>query len=142
MHWGNVKGGNWVQVVESGVRLISCATRELLHEWKHPDGKPVSVCACNLTQVLVASGPDVHYLKVEPAGGGVRDRLSRFSPVLHLFGCPGGVSLAEEWLHLEFPRYRELIGRPGMGELCPKLDFRGWWWRGGPRWSTRWRAWT
>lgn len=76
LYFGNIAGGRWVQILESGVRLISCASRELVAEWSFPDGKKISACTCNSTQIVVASGSEVRHLRVAAAaaaggGGGV-----------------------------------------------------------------------
>jgi DNA damage-binding protein 1 len=45
----------WVQVTHVSVRLVDCATLDLVHEWK-PDGATITVAATNPSQVLVALG--------------------------------------------------------------------------------------
>jgi DNA damage-binding protein 1 len=68
LYCGNVVGDNWIQVVESAVRLIACSSRELIAEWSFPDGKKISACSCNTVQLMVASGRDLRYLKVRADG--------------------------------------------------------------------------
>ena len=68
LYCGNVKGGKWIQVAENSIRLIDATTRELVSEWSHPSKKPISACACNWTQVVVACGSDLRYLRVGADG--------------------------------------------------------------------------
>ncbi|KAJ8627269.1 hypothetical protein MRB53_020576 [Persea americana] len=45
-----------VQVTASSVRLVSSTSRELLNEWKAPQGFSVNVATANASQVLLATG--------------------------------------------------------------------------------------
>lgn len=37
----------------------------MVDEWKPPGGRMISVCGCNLTQVVCAAGPALFYLEVK-----------------------------------------------------------------------------
>ena len=37
----------------------------MVDEWKPPGGRMISVCGCNLTQVVCAAGPAIFYLEVK-----------------------------------------------------------------------------
>ncbi|XP_069681912.1 DNA damage-binding protein 1 isoform X1 [Periplaneta americana] len=61
---GNVDHDQIIQVTPSSARLISVDTKQLIHEWKPPSEKTISVVACNVTQVLCATGSDLFYLEI------------------------------------------------------------------------------
>lgn len=61
---GNVDHDQIIQVTPLSARLISVDTKQLLHEWKPPSEKTISVVACNITQVLCAAGSDLYYLEI------------------------------------------------------------------------------
>lgn len=61
---GNVTGDQIIQVTTSSVRLVSCDSRQLVCEWRHPTGKNISVCACNCEQLVVAVGCELYYLEI------------------------------------------------------------------------------
>ncbi|XP_023704861.1 DNA damage-binding protein 1 isoform X1 [Cryptotermes secundus] len=61
---GNVDHDQIIQVTPLSARLISVDTKQLLHEWKPPSEKTISVVACNVTQVLCAAGSDLYYLEI------------------------------------------------------------------------------
>ncbi|KDR10581.1 DNA damage-binding protein 1 isoform X1 [Zootermopsis nevadensis] len=61
---GNVDHEQIIQVTPSSARLISVDTKQLIHEWKPPSEKTISVVACNVTQVLCAAGSDLYYLEI------------------------------------------------------------------------------
>ena len=65
---GNTDSGHIVQVTPGSVRLISAATRDCLHTWSPPADKLISVCGCNASQVLVASGSILFYIEISKEG--------------------------------------------------------------------------
>ena len=65
---GNTDTGHIVQVTPGSVRLVSPATRECLHTWSPPEGKLISVCGCNASQVLVASRSFLFYIEISTKG--------------------------------------------------------------------------
>ena len=38
---------------------------QMVAEWKPPGGRMISVCGCNVTQIVCASGPVLFYLEVK-----------------------------------------------------------------------------
>jgi len=62
---GNVEFDQIVQVTPASVRLVSINTKQMVDEWKPPGGRMISVCGCNLTQVVCAAGPAIFYLEVK-----------------------------------------------------------------------------
>ncbi|XP_067655980.1 DNA damage-binding protein 1-like isoform X1 [Haliotis asinina] len=61
---GNVVGNQLVQITPSSIRLISCDSKTLVAEWKHPSGKNISLASCNTCQAVVAIGSELYYLKI------------------------------------------------------------------------------
>ncbi|XP_067012933.1 DNA damage-binding protein 1 [Anabrus simplex] len=61
---GNVDYDQIIQVTPISARLISVDTKQLIHEWKPPSDKTISVVACNTTQVVCATGSDMYYLEI------------------------------------------------------------------------------
>ena len=65
---GNTDTGHIVQVTPGSVRLVSPATSECLHTWSPPADKLISVCGCNASQVLVATGSILFYIEISKEG--------------------------------------------------------------------------
>ena len=65
---GNTDTGHIVQVTPGSVRLISPATGECLHTWSPPANKLISVCGCNTSQILLASGSILFYIEISKEG--------------------------------------------------------------------------
>ncbi|XP_049788661.1 DNA damage-binding protein 1 [Schistocerca nitens] len=61
---GNVEYDQIIQVTPVSARLIAVDTKYLIHEWKPPSDKTISVVACNTCQVLCATGSDIYYLEI------------------------------------------------------------------------------
>lgn len=61
---GNVDFDQIIQVTPASARLIAVDTKTLIHEWKPPSEKTISVVACNYCQVLCATGSDVYYIEI------------------------------------------------------------------------------
>uniref|UniRef100_A0A2Z5TRE2 Putative DNA damage-binding protein 1 n=1 Tax=Reticulitermes speratus TaxID=60591 RepID=A0A2Z5TRE2_9NEOP len=61
---GNVDHDQIIQVTPLSARLISMDTKQLIHEWKPPSEKTISVVACNVSQVLCAAGSALYYLEI------------------------------------------------------------------------------
>ncbi len=56
------------QVTEQAVRLISPVSKQLVQEWRPPGHQPISACACNPSQLLIASGPELYYFGIAANG--------------------------------------------------------------------------
>ncbi|KAJ3290208.1 DNA damage-binding protein 1a [Rhizoclosmatium sp. JEL0117] len=64
--FGNVAYDQLVQVTASGLRLLSCATKQLRHEWAVDGDQRVVVASMNVNQVvLVVGGNRVVYFEIE-----------------------------------------------------------------------------
>jgi len=63
-HTGNTEHGQIVQVTPGSVRLVCPASHQLVDEWTPPEGKLISVCGSNATQLLAASGSVLFYLEI------------------------------------------------------------------------------
>ncbi|KAM4617194.1 DNA damage-binding protein 1 [Discoglossus pictus] len=63
---GNVAHQQLIQITSASVRLVSQDPQNLVSEWKEPQGRKVSVCSCNSSQVLLAVGRVLYYLKILP----------------------------------------------------------------------------
>jgi len=61
---GNVDHDQIIQVTPLSARLISVDTKQLIHEWKPPSERTISVVACNVSQVLCAAGSALYYLEI------------------------------------------------------------------------------
>lgn len=59
---GNVVHGQLIQVTPACVRLINADG--LIQQWKHPEGRNISVCSCNQNQCVLAVGSEIFYLEV------------------------------------------------------------------------------
>merc|ERR1719322_173620 len=64
-HTGNTEHGHLVQVTPGSVRLVCPASHQLVDEWTPPEGKLISVCGSNATQLLAASGSVLFYLEIQ-----------------------------------------------------------------------------
>ena len=82
---GNTDTGHIVQVSPGSVRLVSPATSECLHTWSPPADKLISVCGCNASQILVASGSILFYLEISK-GQSIMSRILYYILLLHI--CP------------------------------------------------------
>ena len=51
LYCGNAVGDQLVQVTMAAVRLLSAAGKQLVHEWKPPQGLQINVAAGNPSQV-------------------------------------------------------------------------------------------
>ncbi|XP_065339552.1 DNA damage-binding protein 1 [Cloeon dipterum] len=61
---GNVNHNQVLQITSVSARLVSTDSKQLIHEWKPPTEKNISVVACNKLQVLCATGSDLYYLEI------------------------------------------------------------------------------
>eukprot|EP00794_Sanderia_malayensis_P018107 gene18107-19916_t len=61
---GNAIGDQLVQITEESVRLIKCATKDMVSEWRHP-GKNISVATCNGSQIALAIGKEMYYIEID-----------------------------------------------------------------------------
>ena len=52
-------------MTDESARLISCDTKALVCEWKHPNGKNISIATCQRQQMVLAVGKEVFYIEVE-----------------------------------------------------------------------------
>lgn len=46
------------------MRLVTQDSKALISEWKEPQGRNISVAACNSTQVVLAVGRVLYYLQI------------------------------------------------------------------------------
>lgn len=46
------------------MRLVLQDSKALVSEWKEPQGRNISVAACNQTQVVLAVGRALYYLQI------------------------------------------------------------------------------
>ncbi|XP_077517373.1 DNA damage-binding protein pic [Amblyomma americanum] len=70
---GNVRNKQLIQVTAAAVRLVDSQTKQLLHEWKPPGGRNISVVTCNQSQVVCAVRKEVFCLDI---GDGVLNQIS------------------------------------------------------------------
>uniref|UniRef100_A0A665WFB3 DNA damage-binding protein 1 n=1 Tax=Echeneis naucrates TaxID=173247 RepID=A0A665WFB3_ECHNA len=61
---GNVAHQQLVQITSGSVRLVLQDSKVLVSEWKEPQGRNISVAACNHTQVVLAVGRALYYLQI------------------------------------------------------------------------------
>ncbi|KAA8595754.1 hypothetical protein FQN60_011045 [Etheostoma spectabile] len=61
---GNVAHQQLVQITSGSVRLVLQESKALVSEWKEPQGRNISVAACNHTQVVLAVGRALYYLQI------------------------------------------------------------------------------
>uniref|UniRef100_A0A3P9NAD1 DNA damage-binding protein 1 n=1 Tax=Poecilia reticulata TaxID=8081 RepID=A0A3P9NAD1_POERE len=61
---GNVAHKQLIQITSGSVRLVVQDSKALVSEWKEPQGKNISVAACNHTQVVLAVGRALYYLQI------------------------------------------------------------------------------
>lgn len=52
------------QITSGSVRLVTQDSKALISEWKEPQGRNISVAACNSTQVVLAVGRVLYYLQI------------------------------------------------------------------------------
>lgn len=52
------------QITSVSVRLVLQDSKALVSEWKEPQGRNISVAACNHTQVVLAVGRALYYLQI------------------------------------------------------------------------------
>lgn len=52
------------QITSGSVRLVLQDSKALVSEWKEPQGRNISVAACNQTQVVLAVGRALYYLQI------------------------------------------------------------------------------
>ena len=62
---GNTEHGQIIQVTPGSVRLVCPSSKELVDSWTPPGGKLISVCGCNSSQLLAASGSILFYLEIQ-----------------------------------------------------------------------------
>lgn len=53
-----------LQITSGSVRLVLQDTKALVSEWKEPQGRNISVAACNHTQVVLAVGRVLYYIQI------------------------------------------------------------------------------
>ncbi|KAM9764827.1 DNA damage-binding protein 1 isoform 2-T2 [Menidia menidia] len=61
---GNVAHQQLIQITSGSVRLVLQDSKVLVSEWKEPQGRNISVAACNHTQVVLAVGRALYYLQI------------------------------------------------------------------------------
>ncbi|XP_068173872.1 DNA damage-binding protein 1 [Antennarius striatus] len=61
---GNVAHQQLIQITSGSVRLVLQDSKALVSEWKEPQGRNISVAACNHTQVVLAVGRALFYLQI------------------------------------------------------------------------------
>uniref|UniRef100_A0AAX7TYM1 DNA damage-binding protein 1 n=1 Tax=Astatotilapia calliptera TaxID=8154 RepID=A0AAX7TYM1_ASTCA len=61
---GNVAHQQLIQITSGSVRLVLQDSKTLVSEWKEPQGRNISVAACNHTQVVLAVGRALYYLQI------------------------------------------------------------------------------
>lgn len=61
---GNVAHHQLIQITSGSVRLVLQDSKALVSEWKEPQGRNISVAACNQTQVVLAVGRALYYLQI------------------------------------------------------------------------------
>ncbi|XP_026234120.1 DNA damage-binding protein 1 [Anabas testudineus] len=61
---GNVAHQQLIQITSGSVRLVLQESKALVSEWKEPQGRNISVAACNHTQVVLAVGRALYYLQI------------------------------------------------------------------------------
>ena len=61
---GSVSRLSCVQITSGSVRLVLQESKALVSEWKEPQGRNISVAACNHTQVVLAVGRALFYLQI------------------------------------------------------------------------------
>uniref|UniRef100_A0A4W4DTS4 DNA damage-binding protein 1 n=1 Tax=Electrophorus electricus TaxID=8005 RepID=A0A4W4DTS4_ELEEL len=62
---GNVAHQQLIQITSGSVRLVTQDNKTLVSEWKEPQGRNISVAACNSTQVVLAVGRVLYYLYMQ-----------------------------------------------------------------------------
>eukprot|EP00741_Cyanophora_paradoxa_P005067 tig00000851_g4909.t1 len=66
LYCGNVEPDMWLQATGSSVRLIACASQQVVNQWTPPPGLKINVAAANATQAVVATGGgNLVYFEIE-----------------------------------------------------------------------------
>lgn len=60
----NVHYDQLIQITPISARLISCASKQKVSDWKPPGDKRISLVACNPTQMVCASASEVFYIDI------------------------------------------------------------------------------
>ena len=78
LYCGNAIGDQLVQVTTAAVRLLSAAGKQLVHEWKPPQGLQINVAAGNPSQVQIpgAVGSVVYTVCADGTGPSVAHALN------------------------------------------------------------------
>ena len=53
-----------IQITAASVRLVERPAKRLCSEWKHSQGKNISLASCNQSQIVCAVGSEVYYLEI------------------------------------------------------------------------------
>ncbi|RUS91294.1 hypothetical protein EGW08_000908 [Elysia chlorotica] len=61
----NVCFNQILQITQVSVRLISCSPGGLAEEWRHPQGKNISLACCNSTQIVLAASCELFYFEIQ-----------------------------------------------------------------------------
>lgn len=61
---GNVAHNQLLQITAASVRLVERPAKRLCSEWKHSQGKNISLASCNQSQIVCAVGSEVYYLEI------------------------------------------------------------------------------
>ncbi|XP_028812653.1 DNA damage-binding protein 1 [Denticeps clupeoides] len=61
---GNVAHQQLIQITSGSVRLVTQDSKSLVSEWKEPQGRNISVAACNSKQVVLAVGRVLYYIQI------------------------------------------------------------------------------
>ncbi|XP_059156437.1 DNA damage-binding protein 1-like [Physella acuta] len=61
----NVCFNQILQITQASMRLLSSTPGGLASEWKHPEGRNISLACCNQSQVVVAAGSQLFYFEIE-----------------------------------------------------------------------------
>jgi len=82
----------WIQITETAVRLVDCATMKLITQWTPTDGR-INIATANDSQVLVAlGGGSVYYIEI--TGKQLREvsRTTMSHEVFNYYICCGHLS--------------------------------------------------
>ncbi|KAI4897816.1 hypothetical protein NFI96_018282, partial [Prochilodus magdalenae] len=82
---GNVAHQQLIQITSGSVRLVTQDSKALVSEWKEPQGRNISVAACNSTQVVLAVGRVLYYLQI--LGGELSPDLGTSTEMEHEVAC-------------------------------------------------------
>jgi DNA damage-binding protein 1 len=129
---GNVVHDQYVQVTNGAVRLVDCATQQLITSWTPPAGKSIVVAAASPSQVVVATGEGhVAYIEIGKQTLGEVAHMQVDSEVSCLDITPIGanpdkadVLVVGTWsmeLRLfSVPQLAEVARQPLGGEVMPR----------------------